>query len=46
LVGRVGKLILSFHYAKRDGIWQPPNHDLVVEAPEDQVQRTLVLTPA
>jgi hypothetical protein len=42
----IGKLILSFHYTKRDGIWQPLDHDLVVETPEDQVQHTLVLTPA
>jgi hypothetical protein len=42
----VGKLILSFHYAKRDGIWQPLDHDLVVEMLGDHVQDTLVLTPA
>jgi hypothetical protein len=42
---RVGKMILSFHYTKRDGIWQPLDHNLVVETPEDQVQQTLVLTP-
>jgi hypothetical protein len=42
----VSKLTLSFHYIKRDRIWQPLDHDLVVETPEDQVQQTLVLTPA
>jgi hypothetical protein len=43
---RVGKLTLSFHYIKRERIWQPLDHDLVVEMPEDQVQHTVVLTPA
>lgn len=41
-----GKFNLSFKYAKRDGVWQPFDHDLAVEIPEDQSVNTVVLVPA
>jgi 4-amino-4-deoxy-L-arabinose transferase-like glycosyltransferase len=40
-----GKLNLSFHYAKRDDVWQPFDHDITVEG-HDQRSTTTVLVPA
>lgn len=41
-----GKFDVSFHYAKRDGVWQPFDHVLTVETPADRTERTFVLVPA
>ncbi len=41
-----GKFDVSFHYQKRDGVWQPFDHALTVETPEDGSKRTFVLVPA
>ncbi len=40
------KLTLSFHYAKRDGAWQPFDHDIVVDLPRDRTTTATVLVPA
>jgi hypothetical protein len=41
-----GKFNLSFQYAKRDGVWQPFDHDITVEIAEDRLDPTIVLVPA
>jgi hypothetical protein len=41
-----GKFSLSFQYAKRDGAWQPFDHDIEVEMSEGQPGHTIVLVPA
>jgi hypothetical protein len=47
--GRVcsaGRFNLSFQYTKRDGVWQPLDHELTVEVLEGQSGDTIVLVPA
>ena len=41
-----GTFNLSFQYAKRDGAWQPFDHELAVEVLEGQSDHTVVLVPA
>ncbi|MGY0572886.1 hypothetical protein ACTGJ9_018845 [Bradyrhizobium sp. RDM12] len=37
---------VSFRYAKREGIWQPLDHSISVDLPQDRASFSTVLVPA
>ncbi len=41
-----GKFNLSFHYVKHEGVWQPFDHGIAVDLPQEGSGETLVLVPA
>jgi hypothetical protein len=43
---RQGRTTVSFQYAKREGIWQPLDHSISVDLPQDRTSFSTVLVPA
>lgn len=41
-----GRATVSYQYAKREGIWQPLDHSISVDLPQDRASFSTVLVPA